>query len=151
MIPGEGTIDFSNALGRLEGAGYKGHYAMAYGSLDEYRRLVMNRYNELTETYGSDDVLVFHGYEVDSVGTGPLILASYREYQRGARNSAADNARISSVLLRREGADFRCCTSTRPGCPRRRFRRMPSDRLRTGDSPGPARSGPERTAHPGPR
>ena len=43
----------------------------------------------------------------DSVGTGPLILATYHEYQRGARNSAADNARLSSVLLRREGADFR--------------------------------------------
>lgn len=35
-----------------------------------------------------------------------LIQATYQEYQRGARNSAADNARISSVLLRRRGADF---------------------------------------------
>ena len=35
-----------------------------------------------------------------------LIQATYQEYQRGARNSAADNARISSVLLRRQGADF---------------------------------------------
>lgn len=35
-----------------------------------------------------------------------LIQATYREYQRRARNSAADNARISSVLLRRRGADF---------------------------------------------
>ena len=35
-----------------------------------------------------------------------LIQATYQEYQRGARNSAADNARISSVLLQRQGADF---------------------------------------------
>ena len=35
-----------------------------------------------------------------------LIQATYQEYQRGALNSAADNARISSVLLRRQGTGF---------------------------------------------
>lgn len=36
LIPGEGTLDFSNLFTRLENAGYKGHYSMAYGS-DEQR------------------------------------------------------------------------------------------------------------------
>ena len=41
-----------------------------------------------------------------SLEDASLILATYREYQRGARNSASDNARISTVLLRRRDADF---------------------------------------------
>ena len=36
LIPGEGTLDFVNLFTRLEDAGYKGHYSMAYGS-DEQR------------------------------------------------------------------------------------------------------------------
>ena len=32
LIPGEGTLDFTNLFNRLESAGYKGHYSMAYGS-----------------------------------------------------------------------------------------------------------------------
>ena len=32
MIPGEGNIDFKSCLNRLESAGYRGHYSMAYGS-----------------------------------------------------------------------------------------------------------------------
>ena len=32
LIPGEGTLDFMNLFRRLEEAGYKGHYTMAYGS-----------------------------------------------------------------------------------------------------------------------
>jgi sugar phosphate isomerase/epimerase len=36
LIPGEGTLDFSNLFTRLETAGYRGHYSMAYGS-DEQR------------------------------------------------------------------------------------------------------------------
>lgn len=36
LIPGEGTLDFSNLFTRLENAGYRGHYSMAYGS-DEQR------------------------------------------------------------------------------------------------------------------
>ncbi len=35
MIPGEGNIDFSSCLNRLESAGYRGHYSMAYGDNDE--------------------------------------------------------------------------------------------------------------------
>ena len=35
MIPGEGNIDFASCLNRLENAGYRGHYSMAYGSPDE--------------------------------------------------------------------------------------------------------------------
>ena len=47
------------------------------------------------------EVAVRHGLQEAS-----LIQATYQEYQRGARNSAADNVRISSVLLQRQGADF---------------------------------------------
>jgi sugar phosphate isomerase/epimerase len=36
LVPGEGTLDFANLFARLENAGYKGHYSMAYGS-DEQR------------------------------------------------------------------------------------------------------------------
>lgn len=36
LVPGEGNLDFSNLFTRLENAGYKGHYSMAYGS-DEQR------------------------------------------------------------------------------------------------------------------
>jgi len=32
MIPGEGNIDFKSMFHRLEGAGYGGHYTMAYGT-----------------------------------------------------------------------------------------------------------------------
>ena len=35
MIPGEGTLDFANLFTRLENAGYKGHYSMAYGSNEQ--------------------------------------------------------------------------------------------------------------------
>ena len=35
LIPGEGTLDFSNMFNRLESAGYKDHYSMAYGSDQE--------------------------------------------------------------------------------------------------------------------
>lgn len=35
MIPGEGNIDFSALFSRIEGAGYQGHYTMAYGSNEE--------------------------------------------------------------------------------------------------------------------
>lgn len=35
MIPGDGNIDFRSCLNRLESAGYRGHYSMAYGSSDE--------------------------------------------------------------------------------------------------------------------
>ena len=35
LIPGEGTLDFTNMFNRLENAGYKGHYSMAYGSDQE--------------------------------------------------------------------------------------------------------------------
>jgi sugar phosphate isomerase/epimerase len=35
MIPGNGNIDFKSCLNRLENSGYRGHYSMAYGSLDE--------------------------------------------------------------------------------------------------------------------
>ncbi len=35
MIPGEGNIDFRSCLDRLETAGYRGHYSMAYGTPDE--------------------------------------------------------------------------------------------------------------------
>ncbi len=35
MIPGEGNIDFSGCLNRLESAGYRSHYVMAYGDDDE--------------------------------------------------------------------------------------------------------------------
>jgi sugar phosphate isomerase/epimerase len=31
LNPGEGTIDFTSLFRRLEGAGYKGHYSMAFG------------------------------------------------------------------------------------------------------------------------
>ena len=35
LNPGEGTIDFARLFARLEGAGYRRHYAMAFGSLDD--------------------------------------------------------------------------------------------------------------------
>lgn len=34
-----------------------------------------------------------------------LILATYEEYQRGARNSAPENTRLSTVLLQQDGSD----------------------------------------------
>ncbi len=35
MIPGEGNIDFSSCLNRLESIGYRGHYSMEYGNDEE--------------------------------------------------------------------------------------------------------------------
>src|SRR5262245_36800101 len=35
LRPGEGTIDFRRLFARLEGGGYRGHYMMAFGSLDD--------------------------------------------------------------------------------------------------------------------
>jgi sugar phosphate isomerase/epimerase len=38
LRPGEGTIDFARMFARLEGGGYRGHYMMAFGSLDDMLR-----------------------------------------------------------------------------------------------------------------
>jgi sugar phosphate isomerase/epimerase len=38
LRPGEGTIDFARMFGRLEGGAYRGHYMMAFGSLDDMLR-----------------------------------------------------------------------------------------------------------------
>ena len=38
MNPGEGTIDFAAVFKMLEGAGYKGHYSMAFGTPDDKLR-----------------------------------------------------------------------------------------------------------------
>jgi sugar phosphate isomerase/epimerase len=35
LRPGEGTVDFARMFSRIEGGGYRGHYMMAFGSLDE--------------------------------------------------------------------------------------------------------------------
>jgi sugar phosphate isomerase/epimerase len=35
LNPGEGNIDFPAVFSRLEDSGYQGHYAMAFGSLDD--------------------------------------------------------------------------------------------------------------------
>ena len=35
LRPGEGTIDFARLFARIEGGGYRGHYTMAFGSLDD--------------------------------------------------------------------------------------------------------------------
>ena len=35
LLPGEGTLDFENLFNRLEGAGYRGHYSMAFGSNEQ--------------------------------------------------------------------------------------------------------------------
>lgn len=35
LLPGEGTIDFKTMFGRLESSGYRRHYTMAFGSLDD--------------------------------------------------------------------------------------------------------------------
>ena len=35
LLPGEGNLDFQKLFTRLESAGYKGHYSMAYGSDDQ--------------------------------------------------------------------------------------------------------------------
>jgi sugar phosphate isomerase/epimerase len=35
LRPGEGTIDFARMFRRIEGAGYRGHYMNAFGSLDD--------------------------------------------------------------------------------------------------------------------
>ena len=47
LIPGEGTLDFVNLFSRLETAGYKGHYSMAYGS-DKQRIESRNQLSTLT-------------------------------------------------------------------------------------------------------
>jgi len=46
LIPGEGNLDFTNLFTRLENAGYKGHYSMAYGS-DEQRIESRNQLSQL--------------------------------------------------------------------------------------------------------
>jgi len=38
LAPGEGTIDFAAMFRRLEGAGYRGHYMLAFGSWDDMHR-----------------------------------------------------------------------------------------------------------------
>ncbi len=35
LKPGEGTVDFARLFRRLEGAGYRGHYMLAFGSRDD--------------------------------------------------------------------------------------------------------------------
>ncbi len=35
LRPGEGTIDFAKMFRRIEGAGYRSHYMMAFGTLDD--------------------------------------------------------------------------------------------------------------------
>jgi sugar phosphate isomerase/epimerase len=35
LRPGEGTIDFTRLFARVEGAGYAGHYMLAFGTLDD--------------------------------------------------------------------------------------------------------------------
>ena len=35
LFPGKGTIDFPHVFARIEKAGYRGHYMMAFGSLDD--------------------------------------------------------------------------------------------------------------------
>lgn len=35
LRPGEGTIDFEDTFALIEGAGYRGHYMLAYGSVDD--------------------------------------------------------------------------------------------------------------------
>lgn len=35
LKPGEGTIDFASMFRRIEGMGFKGHYTLAFGSLDD--------------------------------------------------------------------------------------------------------------------
>ncbi len=35
LKPGDGTIDFRRLFARLEDGGYRGHYMLAFGSLDD--------------------------------------------------------------------------------------------------------------------
>jgi sugar phosphate isomerase/epimerase len=35
LRPGEGSIDFKRMFARIEGGGYRGHYMMAFGTLDD--------------------------------------------------------------------------------------------------------------------
>ena len=35
LVPGEGTINWPDCINRLEMAGYRGHYTMAYGTNEE--------------------------------------------------------------------------------------------------------------------
>jgi len=35
LRPGEGSIDFRRMFSRIEGGGYRGHYMMAFGALDD--------------------------------------------------------------------------------------------------------------------
>jgi sugar phosphate isomerase/epimerase len=35
LRPGEGSIDFKRMFTRIEGGGYRGHYMMAFGTLDD--------------------------------------------------------------------------------------------------------------------
>ena len=32
LVPGKGNIDFESMFRRIEGAGYRGHYSMAFGN-----------------------------------------------------------------------------------------------------------------------
>jgi sugar phosphate isomerase/epimerase len=38
LYPGKGTIDFRRLFQRIEGAGFRGHYMCAFGSLDDMLR-----------------------------------------------------------------------------------------------------------------
>jgi sugar phosphate isomerase/epimerase len=38
LQPGEGTIDFKAMFDQIEGAGYRKHYMMAFGSIDDMKR-----------------------------------------------------------------------------------------------------------------
>jgi sugar phosphate isomerase/epimerase len=37
LFPGKGTIDFRQMLDQIEGAGYRGHYLLAFGSTLDMR------------------------------------------------------------------------------------------------------------------
>ena len=38
LQPGDGTIDFKAMFDQIEGAGYRKHYMMAFGSIDDMKR-----------------------------------------------------------------------------------------------------------------
>jgi sugar phosphate isomerase/epimerase len=38
LFPGEGTIDWADVFESIEGAGYRGHYMLAFGDADDMRR-----------------------------------------------------------------------------------------------------------------
>jgi sugar phosphate isomerase/epimerase len=49
LRPGEGTIDFARMFRRIEGGSYRGHYMMAFGTLDD----MLNGREHLVRTAGS--------------------------------------------------------------------------------------------------